>query len=508
MSDVMTPISFSDMLTGLLAEYRENRSFYGVPVVNLEEPAPIGPAAGPHTQLAGNIVSAYGAGAVYFELKTVQVLEGKELQLQKPCIYVENEVYNTEWSTELTVKQAADEYIKAYLLLQILSREFALVNMDKIHFVVSVGYDLAGIQSEKIDAFLESMKNASKTKEWKQDITFIKEHMQLFQHLEQNDIEEIQKKNRISDSVTLSTMHGCKSEEIEQIVFYLMKEKGFYTYVKLNPTLIGKDAVKRTLQKKGYQDLEFDESVFQTDMTLDAAKQMIMNCQQEAKKCNRKFGVKLTNTFPVRIKHQELAGETMYLSGTALYPLAVQAVKALAEQFSNGLKMSYSGGADVSNIKALLETGLESVTVSSILLKPGGYKNITKLQEAAKELEAVEGMNLKKLSALAADAVQNPMYCKKQKTLSFESKNEYSPLCAVCNNCVDVCPNRANVSFQKNGKKYVIHRERLCNECGCCVYTCVMGHKPYLEKFTVQEEERILSLSEMINLVEKRGMNI
>ena len=48
---------------------------------------PIGPAAGPHTQLAQNIVLGWLAGARVFELKTVQVLD--ELEIPRPCIDVE-----------------------------------------------------------------------------------------------------------------------------------------------------------------------------------------------------------------------------------------------------------------------------------------------------------------------------------------------------------------------------------------------------------------------------------
>ncbi|HEX3022179.1 MAG TPA: putative selenate reductase subunit YgfK, partial [Lachnospiraceae bacterium] len=154
MSDKMIPIPFHRMLSMLLLEYKETKKFYGVPVYEPENEVPIGPAAGPHTQLAGNIIAAYAAGATYFELKTVQILEGEELQIKKPCIYVGHEVFNTEWSTELTVEQARDEYIKAYLLLQVLSREFSLRSVEKLTFVMSVGYDLKGIQSNKVDGFI------------------------------------------------------------------------------------------------------------------------------------------------------------------------------------------------------------------------------------------------------------------------------------------------------------------------------------------------------------------
>ncbi len=64
---------------------------------------PFGPAAGPNTQLAQNIIAGYFAGARFFELKTVQKMDGAELAacINRPCILAEDECYNCEWSTEL-----------------------------------------------------------------------------------------------------------------------------------------------------------------------------------------------------------------------------------------------------------------------------------------------------------------------------------------------------------------------------------------------------------------------
>ena len=46
---------------------------------------------------------------------------------------------------------------------------------------------------------------------------------------------------RISDTLTLSTFHGCPPEEIEAIARYLLAEVGLAVVVKLNPTLLGRD---------------------------------------------------------------------------------------------------------------------------------------------------------------------------------------------------------------------------------------------------------------------------
>ena len=90
MSDIMRPIPYEQLLDWTLKEYRENGSIFGVskvvkhtdgkalPIFDGKIESPFGPAAGPNSQLAQNIVTAYAAGARFFELKTVQnCLRGK-----------------------------------------------------------------------------------------------------------------------------------------------------------------------------------------------------------------------------------------------------------------------------------------------------------------------------------------------------------------------------------------------------------------------------------------------
>ena len=501
----MIPVPFSKMLETLLLEYKNSGTLYGITPYNYNTTIPIGPAAGPHTQLAGNIVCAYAAGADCFELKTVQILEGDALHIVKPCIYVGQEVYNTEWSSELTIEEAKNEYIKAYLLIKILSQEISLRDSRNLSFIISVGYDLEGIKSSKVDGFINDMVHASHTHEWINDFLYLKKNVTIFSQITIEDIMKIEADDRITDTVTLSTMHGCDRMEIEKIAQYLLQEKGLNTYIKMNPTLIGKYEIDHILKSKGYTDVEYSEEIFNRDITLDMALEIIQNCQTAAKNCHRQFGIKLTNTFPVFIKNRELNGEEMYMSGPPLYPIAIKTVQLLAEGCKGNLLISYSGGADEWNIKDLLECGISCVTVSSILLKTGGYKNLTKLLKKADGYELKNKIDLAKIAQLANAALEDEHY-NKVAPIQFEKKENYSMLCAKCNNCVDVCPNRANRLVVTESQKAVIHLDQLCNECGSCVFTCIMGHSPYQEKLTIfQEEEAYLnSLDNGVFLIEEQ----
>ena len=61
----------------------------------------------------------------------------------------------------------------------------------------------------------------------------------------------------------------------------------------------------------------------------------------------------------------------------------------------------------------------------------------------------------------------------------------------VCDNCVSVCPNRANaVAEMPDGRREILHLDRLCNECGNCRSFCPYDSAPYRDKFTFFEDEQ------------------
>src|SRR5579872_5128231 len=79
---------------------------------------PLGPAAGPHDQLAQNIALCWLGGSRIIELKTVQILD--ELVINRPCIDVTNVGFNIEWSQELRLEQSLREYVGAAMFIEIL----------------------------------------------------------------------------------------------------------------------------------------------------------------------------------------------------------------------------------------------------------------------------------------------------------------------------------------------------------------------------------------------------
>ena len=454
MSEVMTPMSFEQLVEWVLQEKKKrgtvfgqhhayradgthNRTMFGR---TLE--TPIGPAAGPHTQMTQNIVAAYYAGSRFFELKTVQIMDGEELAacINRPCIKADDEGYNCEWSTELTVPQAMEEYIKAWFLLKVIAKEFGLGDMNGFQFNVSVGYDLAGIQSPKVDTFLNSMKHAEDTEIFKNCKAYLLEHADWFEHVTTEDIEQIPPE--ICNSVTLSTLHGCPPQEIERIAMYLLTEKGFHTFVKCNPTLLGYEFARKTMDEMGYDYIQFGDFHFKDDLQYEDAVPMLTRLMNTAKERNLEFGVKITNTFPVDVKQNELPSEEMYMSGKSLYPLSISLAAKLAKEFDGRLRISYSGGADYYNIERIVDAGIWPVTVATTLLKPGGYQRLTQMAKLLdKENAPFEKVNAESAGKLAEEAVKDPHHVKAMKPLPSRKMKKEVPLmdCFVAP-CKEGCP--------------------------------------------------------------------
>ena len=125
----------------------------------------------------------------------------------------------------------------------------------------------------------------------------------------------------VCTSVTLSTLHGCPPQEIERIASYLIAEKHLNTFVKCNPTILGYDFARETLDKMGYDYISFDDRHFREDLQYCDAVPMFTRLKTLAESKGLEFGLKLSNTFPVDVKAGELPSEEMYMSGKSLFPL-------------------------------------------------------------------------------------------------------------------------------------------------------------------------------------------
>ncbi len=465
---------------------------------------PLGPAAGPHSQLAQNIVLAWLGGARIVELKTVQVLD--ELDIPRPCIDMETVGYNVEWSQELRIGRSLEEYVKAWMIIEILRGwdelgPFIGPDPGPHVFDISVGYDLAGISSATVAAFIDGLTDAAETiQRLRSEIpeSFAASRGHSFP-------------TRVTGSATLSTFHGCPPDEIGVISRHLMTRHGLDVVVKLNPTLLGFERVGEIVSAElGYDEIRLRRSDFDADLSFPRALELIDDLDVFARDHGRRSGIKLTNTLVVENHRGFLPGNPMYLSGAPLHVVATSLLDELnralpgrlrVEGLAGTIAVSFSAGVTRRNFPTLAGLGLRPITVCSDLLKPGGYGRLkpmlTALADAmtaagctdlegwqahAREAALAAGFSGPIAAHVAAlhDPGQNARYTRAGTAQPPRRVDHVlEPWgCVECNVCVTVCPNDAFFrlptpeAMEVAGQHQYFFFAELCNQCGNCMVFC------------------------------------
>jgi putative selenate reductase len=398
----LVPAPFPILLRRLFREYeREGKVFdlparkfwHGDPDLDLSvtfhgrrAANPVGPAAGPQDQMAQNIVLAWLAGSRILELKTVQIDD--RLTIPRPCIDATNVGYNVEWSQELRLEESLREYVAGSMLLDML-REVNLLGRssdpakDATILDMSVGYDLAGIRSPQVRGWIEGMKDARGLVD-----ALRREIPDDFRRFRDLDF-----KTALSDQITLSTFHGCPAAEIEGIVRFLLTELDVHVTVKLNPTLLGREAVDGLLHDAlGYREIETRPEDFEKDLQWAQALEISDRLGELARSLGRTFQVKFSNTLVVRNHRSFFPTETvMYLSGAPLHVITLNLVERYRRARPE-VPISFSAGVDNQNFADCAALGFTPITTCTDLLRPGGYARLPKylgnLEERMRSLGA------------------------------------------------------------------------------------------------------------------------
>ncbi len=411
----LTPIPFPDLVRRMRRELEASAAIFDLPTKKwwIPDPeldlsavhfsrrasTPVGPAAGPHTQLAQNIVLSWLAGSRILELKTVQIND--RLTIPRPCIHVPNVGFNVEWSQELLVQQSILEYAKACYLIEILksTRGFGVfptaAGFDTI-YDISVGYDLEGIRSEKVTGFIRALQRPAEI--------FGQLRRQLTGELA--EYRDLELPEAISDCVTLSTFHGCPADQIESIARYLLEDLELHTIIKLNPTLLGFEKVRELLvERLGYDHLELRREAFEVDLQYDQGLEILRRLRTVAEQRGSTIGAKFTNTLVVASDPDVFPTQSdpyMYLSGPPLHVISMTLMQRFREDLGFEFPVSFSAGIDAKSFPAAVACGMVPVTTCTDLLKKGGYGRLPAyLRGLGKEMRRL-GVHSREAYVLAA----------------------------------------------------------------------------------------------------------
>ena len=560
----LRPQPFEALLARALAEHESQRAVFGLPRrsfwrgaegldLSIPHPGgragtPLGIAAGPHTQLAQNIVVGWLAGARVIELKTVQILD--RLEIPRPCIDAPDIGFNVEWSQELPVERSAEQYAAAWALIHVLHARGIPGPPGPIatRFDASIGYDLAGIRSDKVARYLDLLRDARGTLDGFR--------VRLSPAL--RAAAQVEIPARIVDQVTLSTFHGCPPEEIEAMVEHVFRRHRLHVVVKLNPTLLGYRAVEELLHgRMGYHDIVLDRAAFEKDLQWAPALAMFGRLARVAERAGLTLGAKFTNTLVVKNTRGRLEGEVVYLSGPPLHPIAIALAERFARATGGAHPIAFSGGVDAENFADTVACGLAPVTTCTDLLKPTGYRRLPRyLKALVAAMERLAARDLaglvaavaaregasgnaahRNLGAYAARVAADPRY-----RAAARAPEPARPValalfdCASCNNCTLVCPNGAFFSLpigpvaldtwdlvvaggevRQRPARFTLARDEqwvladgLCNACGNCDAFCPESGGPFRVKPRLFESPAAFDASPPADgiLIEERGRRL
>jgi len=560
----LTPLPIAVLLRRMFYEFRHQQQIFDLPsskfwresekvdlsVRSHGKPAatPLGPAAGPHTQMAQNIVLAFLGGSRIMELKTIQIND--RLTIPRPCIDATNVGYNVEFSQELRLEQSLEEYVKAWMLLHILE-ESEILGVPKRggsekgatpaagHFYdcifdLSCGYNLEGIASERVQWFIRSMMDASE--EIERLRAQIPEEFAWARELNYDP--------HIVTTATLSTFHGCPPNEIEGIVEHLLKVNHLHVVVKMNPTMLGRERVEELLHDvMGYHEIQVNPQAFESGLQFEESIGLIRRLRRVGRSLGLQVGVKFSNTLEV-LNHRDFFPKTekvMYLSGQPLHPIGMELALRFREEYVRtaddaedaAVPISFSAGVDKHNFADCVACGMVPITVCTDLLRVGGYGRqvdyLRALEErmvannagciaeficvTAKHAGSVEHCALQNHRSIVARVVKDDRYSRARNSLVPKRINSRLWVfdCIACDKCIPVCPNDANFTYDSPGvetpyKVYEVHNgdfhaveEHIfairkahqianfgpfCNECGNCDTFCPEYGGPYVEKPT------------------------
>ena len=549
------PSPFCDLVKRMFLEPERQQTIFDLPLTKMYVPdpaldtsvkfhgkiaaTPVGPAAGPQTQMAQNILLSWLGGSRILELKTVQIND--HLVINRPCIDMTNVGYNIEFSQELRLHESIHEYVAGMMLVEIFKAshllEFPPSQFDKTSTIYdfSLGYDLDGISSQRIREFIAALRNARNHID--------KLRMEIPDRWKR--YRDLSYPEEISNTVTVSTFHNCPPTEIERICSFLLAEIGMDVVIKMNPTMLGLEELNHLLHDRlGFHDIQVNKKAIDAGLKFDEGIDMLRRLRATGRKHGHSVGVKFSNTLEV-INHRKFfpKDEIMYLSGPPLHVITLRLVERWRQTYGPDCPISFAAAVDKHNFPNCVACGFVPITTCSDLLKVGGYgrlfEYLKNLEQEMKKLgvtnigdfilkrEGHEPLALEHAKGDREAAVNyagflniGPIWSRTVADERYSAeKNTAVPKridsklwlydCITCNKCVPVCPNDANFYYEVDpveveftnylwdgnrlqpADRGVLKVERKhqianfvdwCNECGNCDTFCPEYGGPFIQK--------------------------
>lgn len=346
MSEAIRPIPIRRMLEHIARELEMSSTVFSVAPGfravgrgDASPELPLGVAAGPHTATAQGLISAYAAGARFFEL------------------------------TPVSLERDLEEYTKARFVTQLLGRELGLGEGAGARFALTLPGDRAALAGEEWAAFLATAADLSATPLWQECLLAAREALGLFNNLDKSDLSDARLCSRLAPCgvVTWDSL-----EALEEAALYLMEIHRLDIYLPLDATALGAIGLRGSLAAQGGEDCPLDVPAFGPD--LDELAPVVERLRRRGEELGVSVGLRLGGTLP-------LEGGSA-LEGPAMAPATLLLAARCAARWPE-MPMLWAGHADYFNVDELVALGFACVNVRDTLSAPGGYGRLRQLAKAA-----------------------------------------------------------------------------------------------------------------------------
>src|SRR5262249_44777355 len=286
----------------------------------------------------------------------------------------------------------------------------------------------------------------------------------------------------LSDTIPLSTSHGCPADEIEKITEFLIGECDFDVIVKMNPPTLGREKLEHLLfDMLGYTDLTVNPTAYTSVVSFADSIQLCERLMRFAAARHRRVGFKFSNTLEVT-NHRSFFtpdNKIMYLSGQPLHVITLTLTDEFRRAVGPHVPISFSAGIDQQNFPLAVACGFVPITISSDLLRPGGYGRLPgyferlpaemrkvgtnnvdeyilncdqhpeRQRTGSHSPEDVREASLRNTTAAAEMARNDPRYrADKNRAVPKRIDSHLVTFdCITCDKCMPVCPNAANFTY-------------------------------------------------------------
>ncbi len=188
-------------------------------------------------------------------------------------------------------------------------------------------------------------------------------------------------------ALCLAIPDGLPLKEAEGYISRLIEEARVPIELKLGPWILGNERLADIFRRQGE---ERDSSIFGRNASVrySEAIMIIRRLFTRAREAGLFFGVKVDGSMPSAIGRSLMRPEPDHrkpsplLSGPPVYAAGLCLAARVAEDLSGSLPISFAGGLDALRAKALFQTGVRPLTLTSVLYSPAGFRALSPIAEA------------------------------------------------------------------------------------------------------------------------------